>query len=111
MTSGDAAEPGRASSREALIGAALDEFSEKGYEAATVAGIAERAGVTTGALYAHFDSKLDLLLETIGMKSVDTFVRTMHTAAALPWGEAVELLAQQLTRRPGRRALLLLDAI
>ena len=62
MTSGEAGEPGRASSRSALIVAALDEFSEKGYEAATVAGIAERAGVTTGALYAHFDGKLDLLL-------------------------------------------------
>ena len=108
---GAGAERARASSRAALVAAALDELSEKGYEAATVAGIAERAGVTTGALYAHFESKLDLLLETVGMKSVDGFVRTMHTAAALPWSEAVELLAAQLTRRPGRRALLLLEAI
>jgi hypothetical protein len=35
----------------------------------------------------------------------------MHTAAALPWSEAVEVLAQGLTRRPSRRALLLLDVI
>jgi AcrR family transcriptional regulator len=111
MTSGDAGESGRASSRAALIGAALDEFAEKGYESATVAGIAERAGVTTGALYAHFDGKLDLLLETIGMKTVDNFVRTINEAAARPWSEAVEVLASRLTRPPDRRASLILDAI
>jgi AcrR family transcriptional regulator len=111
MTSGEAGEPGRASSRSALIAAALDEFSEKGYEAATVAGIAERAGVTTGALYAHFGGKLDLLLETIGMKTVDNFVRTINEAAARPWSEAVEVLASRLSRPPDRRASLILDAL
>lgn len=55
-----ASEGSRPNSRAALIGAALEEFSTKGYEAATVAGMAERAGVTTGALYAHFAGKLDL---------------------------------------------------
>jgi AcrR family transcriptional regulator len=104
-------EPGRASSRAALLAAALDEFSEKGYEAATVAGIAERAGVTTGALYAHFSSKLDLLVECIGMKSVDSFVRTINAAASRPWAEAVEALASRLTRPPDRRAELVLDVI
>ena len=39
----------RASSRNALIDAALDEFSELGYEAATVSGIAE-----TGDRIDHF---------------------------------------------------------
>jgi AcrR family transcriptional regulator len=119
MTSGEAGgrgsgaepEPGRASSRAALIAAALDEFSEKGYESATVAGIAERAGVTTGALYAHFNGKLDLLIESIGMKSVDSFVRTINAAAARPWSEAVEVLAQRLSRPPDRRSPLMLDAI
>ena len=62
-----ASESPRANSRAALIDAALEEFSTKGYEAATVAGIAERAGVTTGALYAHFAGKLDLLLATVGL--------------------------------------------
>jgi AcrR family transcriptional regulator len=111
MTAHDGAEPVRASSRAALIDAALDEFSEKGYDAATVAGIAERARVTTGALYAHFDGKLDLLLEAMGMKSVDSFVQAVHAAAALPWSEAVAMLAQPLSPRPSRRSLLLLDVI
>jgi AcrR family transcriptional regulator len=95
----------------ALLAAALDEFAEKGFETATVAGIAERAGVTTGALYAHFDSKLDLLVECIGMRSVETFIRTINAAASLPWSEAVEALASRLTRTPDRRAHLVLDVI
>jgi AcrR family transcriptional regulator len=102
---------GRASSRGALLAAALHEFSEKGYDAATVAGIAERAGVTTGALYAHFEGKLDVLLEAIGMKTADTFARTINEVAALPWNEAVEVLAHWLGWSPDRRAVLVLDVL
>ena len=69
-----ASESPRANSRAALIDAALEEFSTKGYEAATVAGIAERAGVTTGALYAHFAGKLDLLLATVGLTPAEEVV-------------------------------------
>ena len=72
-----ASERPRANSRAALIDAALEEFSTKGYEAATVAAIAERAGVTTGALYAHFAGKLDLLLATVGLTPADEVVDTI----------------------------------
>jgi len=36
---------------------------EFGYEGATLADIARRAGVSTPAVYSHFDSKADLLVE------------------------------------------------
>ena len=78
----------RANSRAALIDAALEEFSTKGYEAATVAAIAERAGVTTGALYAHFAGKLDLLLATVGLAPADEVVDTIVGMVARPWSEA-----------------------
>ena len=72
-----------ASSRNALIEAARDEFSALGYEAATVAGIAERAGVTTGALYAHFNGKLDLLIEAIGLASPSEYVQNLVRTFAM----------------------------
>ena len=78
----------RSNSRAALIDAALQEFSTKGYEAATVAGIAQRAGVTTGALYAHFAGKLDLLLATVGLAPADEVVDTIVGMVARPWSEA-----------------------
>jgi AcrR family transcriptional regulator len=108
---GEAGERGRGSSRAALVAAALEEFSAKGYEAATVAGIADRAGVTTGAVYAHFEGKLDLLVETLGVKTANEFMRTIAAAAARPWTELVSLLGHELGRPPDRRGLLGLDVI
>ena len=102
---------GRPSSKGALIEAAVEEFSERGYEAATVAGIAERAGVTTGALYAHFHSKLGLLIEAVGLQSVDDFSQSLMAASSLPSGNLAAVLRQPLVRRPDLRTLLLLDAI
>lgn len=43
--------------RRAVIEGAAGVFAERGYAAATMAEILERAGVTKGALYFHFDSK------------------------------------------------------
>jgi AcrR family transcriptional regulator len=101
----------RANSRQALLDAAFEEFSAKGYEAATVAGIAARAGVTTGALYAHFDGKLDLLVEAIGVRSTHEFVRTAAEIAVRPWSEAAPLIAREMGAVPDRRGLLLLDVV
>ncbi|MCH0538612.1 TetR/AcrR family transcriptional regulator [Streptomyces sp. MUM 203J] len=43
--------------RRAILEAAAAVFDERGYEAATIADILARAGVTKGALYFHFPSK------------------------------------------------------
>ena len=48
------------SSRRRLLDAAISQFEESGFEATTVNDISVRAGVTTGALYHHFGSKLGL---------------------------------------------------
>jgi|SRR5689334_13487520 AcrR family transcriptional regulator len=106
-------EPTRANSRAALIDAAFEEFSSKGYEAATVAGIAERAGVTTGALYAHFRGKLDLLLATIGLglTPAEEVVDSLAAMAELPWSEASRIMSEGMATPPDRRTLLLLDVI
>lgn len=111
------AEPGprkasnRANSRSALLEAAFEEFTSQGYEAATVASIAERAGVTTGALYAHFSGKLELLLETIGLTPVEDLVRTVADMTARPWDEATHLLSEAMSAPPDQRTILLLDVI
>ena len=43
--------------RQKILDAAMDLFSEVGYPAAGLGEIIERAGMTKGALYHHFDSK------------------------------------------------------
>ena len=106
-----ASERSRANSSAALIDAAFEEFSSKGYEAATVAGIAKRAGVTTGALYAHFTGKVDLLLATVGLTPAENIVDSIADMAALPWSEASRIMSHDLATPPDRRTLLLLDLI
>ena len=95
----------RTSSRRALVDAALEEFSERGYEASTVADIAARAGVTTGAIYAHFESKLDLLVEAIGLASPDEYADALVQALEVPGG------ALPLPDGGDRRLHLLLDVV
>jgi len=98
--------------KDPLIEAAIEEFSRHGYAATTVAGIARRAGVTTGAVYAHFDGKLDLLLEALGLRTADHFVDVAADAGKVPAEQFTETLAQGLVGASlGRRALILLDVI
>ncbi len=52
-------EPG---ARERLVVAAVDLFFERGYDATTVAEIAERAGVTKSTFFRHFSDKRELLV-------------------------------------------------
>src|SRR5690242_17470897 len=52
-------EPG---ARERLVVAAVELFSEQGYDETTVAQIAERAGVTKSTFFRHFPDKRELLV-------------------------------------------------
>ncbi len=52
-------EPG---ARERLVLAAVDLFTEQGYDATTVAQIAARAGVTKSTFFRHFPDKRELLV-------------------------------------------------
>jgi AcrR family transcriptional regulator len=49
--------------REALLQAALELFSEQGYDATTTAAIARRAGVSEMTLFRHFATKDALLVD------------------------------------------------
>jgi AcrR family transcriptional regulator len=49
--------------RERLLRSAQELIEDGGYGAASVAAIAERAGVAAGTLYRHFDSKEELFVE------------------------------------------------
>ena len=51
-----------AGARERLVVAAVDLFTEQGYDATTVAQIAERAGLTKSTFFRHFPDKRELLV-------------------------------------------------
>ena len=65
--------------RQLLLDAALDEFYERGFAAARMDDIAQRAGLSKGTLYLYFKSKEDLfngLVETISLPKLEQ-VRAM----------------------------------
>ena len=51
--------------RQRIIKAAIDVFYDKGYLSASVAEIAERASVSVGAVFFHFNDKRSLFVSTI----------------------------------------------
>ena len=70
--------------RESILASALAMFAEKGYEHTTFTDIAERLKMTKGAVYWHFESKQNLLIELID-EMLEKF--RSQIAALLPSGE------------------------
>lgn len=69
--------------RQRLLRAGVHVFDRKGYDAASVREIVERAGVTKPALYYHFQSK-EGLLRAILEEGWRQFDGTLERAAARP---------------------------
>jgi AcrR family transcriptional regulator len=57
--------PADRNTRERLVRAARQVLERGGFATASVVAIAERAGVSTGALYRHFPSKAELFVEVL----------------------------------------------
>lgn len=82
-------EPG---ARERLLCAALTLFNEKGYAAASVREIVEKAGVTKPVLYYYFGSKEGIYLEL--MESSYQIMDSMAARACSVAGSAQEKIVQ-----------------
>jgi AcrR family transcriptional regulator len=91
-----------AATRAALVDAALFAFARDGIDRATLAGIAEAAGVTRGAVYHHFTDKEALLGAVLG--------ETWDVVAAPVWA-ALDTPATPLATRLEAFALAWLAAL
>lgn len=67
--------------RTAIVTAALDLFRERGYDAATMRAIAERAGVSTGNAYYYFSSKEELIQEFYARNQAEHLAATRAVLA------------------------------
>jgi AcrR family transcriptional regulator len=69
-----------------LVVAAVDLFTEQGYDATTVAQITERAGVTKSTFFRHFSDKRELLVagqETLSRLLADGITEAPASASPL----------------------------
>ena len=72
--------------RRRLVEAALDSFGERGWHGVTVAGIAERAGVSRGAAQHHFPAREDLVVAAVDLLGEAQIDELRAQAAVLPSG-------------------------
>jgi AcrR family transcriptional regulator len=84
----------RAARREAILAAALDEFSARGFEGARLDDVARRAGVAKGTIYLHFKDKETLFQELV-RSALSPFVTTIEAASAgdMPLRKVLDFLA------------------
>ncbi|MFG5718825.1 ScbR family autoregulator-binding transcription factor [Streptomyces murinus] len=85
--------------RRAVLEAAAGVFAERGYAAATIAEILNRAGVTKGALYFHFDSKAALARGVLEER-ISAEYHVPRELKLQEWVDAGMTLADRLPREP-----------
>ena len=94
----------RAAARELIVTAARELIARGGYGEAQVAAVAARAGVATGSVYRHFQSKAELFAEVFRRVSQREVDAARAAAGAVPGARATERL-QAAIETFARRAL------
>jgi AcrR family transcriptional regulator len=95
------------STRERLVAAAIDVFRRDGYERARVHDIARAAGLTTGAIYANYRGKAELLAEAIAERTARELEALLRDRNVRSVGEMLTTLGDRLLRTDGERPLVL----
>jgi AcrR family transcriptional regulator len=83
---------------ERLLSAARDVFLQRGFHAASVAEIAERAGYTTGAIYSNFGGKDDLFLAMLDIELAERAVAQRDVLETASFEEMARAAARWMYR-------------
>src|SRR5256886_15330841 len=100
-----------AETRERLLRAAADVFAERGYDGTGVADIAAAAGVSKGALYAHFASKADLLVDALRTHGRHLLGELFAADPDRPVVDLLLTVGRWLPRRRDARGYLIVEAL
>ncbi len=100
-----------AQTRERLLRAAADVFAERGYDGTRVADIAAAAGVSNGALYAHFSSKADLLVSALHTHGRRMLADMFATDPDRSVTDLLLVIGQGLLSRRDDRGYLVIEAL
>ena len=100
-----------AETRERLMRAAAGAFAERGYDGTRVADIAAAAGVSNGALYAHFGSKAELLIAALRAYGRPVLADMLAAQPDRSITELLLVIGRGLTRRRDPRDFLMVEAL
>jgi AcrR family transcriptional regulator len=107
----------KAATREAIVAAALDQLAGGGYASASIQAVAQRAGVATGTVYRHFESKSALFAEAFrraARRELDAFAEAIADdgrGTAERVGAGVEAFARRALAEPTRAYALLAEPV
>jgi AcrR family transcriptional regulator len=97
--------------RERLLNAAAAVFAERGYDGTRVADIATAAGVSNAALYTHFPSKAQLLVEALRARGPHLLGDILRTDPKRPLTEALLVAGHRLSGRRTAGTYLVVEAL
>src|SRR5215831_16727194 len=100
-----------AETRDRLLRAAADAFALHGYDGTRVADIAAAAGVSNGALYAHFASKADLLVDALRTHGRRMLAELFADHPDRSITDLLLAIGRQLPRRRDPRGYLIVEAL
>src|SRR5580700_10563346 len=97
--------------RERLLRAAADAFARQGYDGTRVADIAASAGVSNGALYAHFGSKAEPLVGALREHGRQGLADMFKADPGRPLAEMLLAIGRRLRDRPDAGGYLQVEAL
>jgi AcrR family transcriptional regulator len=100
-----------AETRACLLRAAADVFAARGYEGTRVADIAAAAGVSNGALYAHFATKAELLVAALRAHGRRVLADLVAADLGRPVTELLLQVGRCLPRQHGGDSYLAVEAL
>lgn len=100
-----------AETRERLLRAAADVFAERGYDGTRVVDIAAAAGVSNGALYAHFASKAELLVAALRRHGRRVLADLLAADPGRPVTDLLLQVGRSLPRPCDARGYLVVEAL
>ena len=97
--------------RQRVIDGAAEAFAELGFERARVSDIAKAAGLSSGAMYNHFESKNDLLAAVIECHAGNELMQLVESGTTAGLLDVLLARAKQLAVPGSMPTPLLLEAI
>ncbi|GAA0408656.1 hypothetical protein Acor_71540 [Acrocarpospora corrugata] len=100
-----------AETRERLLTAAAEAFAQRGYDGTRVTDIAAAAGVSNGALYAHFGSKGELLVAALSAHGPRLLADLFAADPDQPIADLLLVAGRRLPRRRDDNGYLIVEAL
>jgi AcrR family transcriptional regulator len=97
--------------RTRLLATAAEVFGRLGYDGASIAQITAEAGLSSGAIYAHYASKAELFVATLRAHAESEFERLLGSDSTADFASFLVARGESLARRGRAERPLLIEAV